>query len=223
MRRHGNRLARVGAVVVTAVVALLGTAGEAQADALPPGVLISDQAGLRVLKDGDYFIDARNLRPGEVKTTSLTIQNTEDHIPFQLFMTAEPMDSVGPVDLLNEVELRLELDGRDIYRGRIRGDENVDMVANSLNLGTYRTGDTKVMKITLTVNPDMKQSYTESRATIGWHFYAAKNQHSDAPKTGEQVGPPLLAISALLLIGTGVLLIVRRRRSESLPSEDGRP
>jgi hypothetical protein len=212
----GGSLRRAGAALLATVAVWAVAVAGATADDLPPGLLISDQDGIRVETGGDYFIDARELRPGEVRVTTLTIRNLERDIPFELFMTAEPLGGSGPVDPLDVVQLDLTLEGRRLYHGRVRGDEDVNMVERALNLGLYASGDSRVMTITLTVAADLEAFPVKSRAQIVWHFHAVKNASSDPPKTGQAPAWPFLKPSLVLLLGAALLLAVSRRRPLSL-------
>jgi LPXTG-motif cell wall-anchored protein len=129
-------------------------------------------------------------------------------------MTAQPLQSTGPFDLLDKVRLNLSLDGRQIYDGRVRGDEGNDMIRNALELGEYAYGDSGTMVITLTVDKDMKLFYEKSAADIRWHFYAVKDEPADPPKTGETIRNYLLALAAALTIGTFILIAVRKKQKE---------
>jgi hypothetical protein len=193
-------------------VVFSGTTVSAAASALPPGFLIGDQNGIYVERNGEYFINAVNLRPGEVIIKTLTIRNTERGAPFKLSMTAQPLQSTGPIDLLDKVHLNLSLDGQQLYDGRIRGDEGTDMIRNALQLGQYACGDSRTLVITLTVDEDMKISYERSTADIRWHFYAIKDETADPPKTGEAVRDYLLLFSAALAVGTIILIAARKKQ-----------
>jgi LPXTG-motif cell wall-anchored protein len=181
---------------------------------LPPGLLIGDQDGIQVDSEGDYFINAVKLMPGQVITKKLTIKNVEKGAPsFKLTMTAQPLHSEGPIDLLDKVHLHLDLDGKQLYDGRVRGDQGVNMMENALDLGRYSAGDQRVMTITLTVDKDIQISTVISSSNIRWHFYAVKEQGADPPKTGETDTNRLLWLgSTVLILGAAVAVIAKKRK-----------
>jgi hypothetical protein len=203
------RLLKIIVTIVCVAAVFSGTAAHA-ATSLAPGLLIGDQDGIRVNRDGDYYINAVGLMPGDVITKTLTIHNTERDIPFRLFMTAEPLQHSGPIDLQDKVKLDLNLDGRQIYHGRIRGDAGVNMTLNALELGRFAHGDQRVLTATLTVDADMKVFPEKSEADIKWHFYAVKEEAGDPPKTGEDAPLYLLLFSAALTVGAVALTIARK-------------
>jgi len=186
---------------------------------LPNSFLIGDSDGARVGWDGVYFINAVGVIPGDVITKRLTIQNLdmtgtnpESTIPYTLTMRAEPLFSVGPVDLLDEVHLELKLDGQIIYSGRVRGDEGVNMIEAPLRLGEYRPGDQKELDIKLTVGTDWELTYEESVAEFKWIFYAWREVSFVPPQTG------IAEYAIVGLIGGTVLmwlvLILKKKKKQ---------
>jgi len=213
---------RVSKLFRTAVICCLAAAfsvaaAGAAATNLPAGFLIGDQNGIRVGVDGAYFIDAVDLEAGDVITKTLTIQNFEPYA-LLLGMTATPLEETGPLKLLDEVHLSLKLDGREIYSGRVRGDEGADMTRNALDLGEYKPGAVRTLHITLTVSPQMKAySWTPSEALFKWTFYAFQPTDPKTPKTG------LLENNGILYFALGVttsavlflLVLIKKRRREA--------
>lgn len=191
-----------------------GTTANVLAENLPTGFLIGDHDGIHVTRDGAYFIDAVDLRPGDVITKKLTIRNTERDLPFRLTMSAQPLFATGPVDLLKRVDLEIRLDGKLIYEGIIQGDEGADMVNNMLELGTYAYGDSKTMDIRLTVDENMPQYEQKSEAEIKWNFYAVKDTAADPPKTGESISVIIAIIVLILLNFTTLFFLLKSKENE---------
>ena len=188
---------------------------------LPRGLIIGDQDGFRVDADGYYFIDARGLMPGDVIRKIVTIQNLESSanspggkLPFHLTMTSEPLFSRGPVDLLDKVTLIMKLDGKEIYRGPSRGDGTPDMTRQPLSLGEFALGSRKTLEITLTVPLDLLITEEKSEADFRWHFYAAKLDDSQPPKTGITGSFGFLLPVAATVLLFSVLLVLKKRREE---------
>jgi hypothetical protein len=206
------------AAMLTAAV-FSGTAAAAAAatpEKLSPGILIGDESGLRVDSDGKYFIEAGNLKAGDVITKHLHIHNTEPY-SFKIAMTATPLDETGPLKLLDEVNCKLALGGKTLYDGRVRGDDGVNMILNSLNLGTFKSGDQRTLDITLTANPEMKRHYgADSEAFYDWNFYAVRAVGSEeGPKTGEIVKDSLYFLLPAILLTSGIALYAKRHREAS--------
>lgn len=194
---------------------------------LPSGFLIGDQDGIHVDASGEYYIDARDLKPGDVIHTTLTIQNLaqndktpEGKVPYTLVMRTEPLTNSGPVDLLDEVSLTLKLDGETVYDGRVRGDGVPNMIEKALELGDYAVGDRRILDITLTVSPEMKQYEEISEADFKWVFYAYRAVDADPPKTGLLDGywMYLLPIAGAVLLSALLLLMKKRRERQARPA-----
>ncbi len=183
--------------------------------ALPPGFLIGDNDGIHVNSDGDYFIRHDDLEPGTVITKTLTISNNENS-SFSLSMTAKPLDQTGPIEILDKLNLKLTLDGKEIYNGRVYGDAGNNMIVNPLPLGQYNHGTMRKLQIELTFDKNLPKSLFKKKsiAEIRWIFYAFKVTDSTPPKTGEQVNQALYALG-LLVIGFSVGLLIKHRRSRS--------
>jgi hypothetical protein len=200
------------------------SAAESTTTNLPAGILIGDQDGIHVDAHGYYYIDARGLKPGDVITKTVTLQNLEHNdrtpegkVPYTLSMTAEPLFSRGPVDLLDATHLTIKLDGRIIYDGTCRGNGNPNMIEKALPLGDYAVGDRRQLDFTLTVDPNMQLFEEKSEADFRWHFYAYRSIETDPPKTGvtaffEQYG--MLIPVALLLSFFALLIPLKKKRDE---------
>lgn len=209
---HGIKRLILSALLFAVVFS--GTTASAAATSLPAGVLIGDQDGITCSQEGEYYIDATGLQAGDVLTKQVTIRNTEPYT-YKISMTADPMEETGPLKLLDEIHLNLKLNGKTLYDGRVRGDEGVNMILNALDLGTYTSGDTAIMDITLTVNPEMqKYWYTSSEAWLRWNFYAARpDEGKDGPKTGEMVTYGMYILGGCLL-GTSLVLLISKKKQE---------
>ena len=197
----------------------------AAATNLPDSFLIGDQNGIKVSTNGEYYINCADVLPGDEFHKVLTIQNLDmngvtpgSSIPYKLTMRMEPVSETGPVKLLDITRLVLKLDGTTIYSGRVRGDEGVNAVMNSLDLGEYKPGDQGKLDITLTVDGNVNQAEWNkaySEAKFRWIFYAWREKtEDDGPKTGllENYGVYLLPIGGMVTLGA-VLFFLKRKKN----------
>jgi hypothetical protein len=200
----------------------------AAATELPAGFLIGDQDGVHTDAHGYYYIDCRGLVPGQVVRKTLSIRNLEQgdrapeaKIPYALSMTAEPVMTEGPVDLL-DTGLVMKLDGKTVYEGSVRGDGSPDMTKNALSLGVYALGDRKTLEITMTVDPNMPLYGEISKADFRWKFYAHRAQDAAPPKTGilETYWAYFIPVGALGAFS--VLLVLKKRRRSAVPTNSPR-
>jgi len=197
----------------------------AKAVSLPSSFLIGDSEGIKVGVDGVYYIEALGVVPGDVFTKRLTIQNLdmsgstpESSIPYTLAMRAEPLFNIGPVDLLDVINLELKLDGQIIYSGRVRGDAGVDMIQNALNLGTYQPGDQRALEIKLSVGTNWELSYEKSEAEFKWIFYAFRLTPLSTPKTGVTDYAAIGLIGGMVLLWL-FLLLKKKKRNRNVAVE----
>lgn len=200
---------------------------------LPAGILIGDQDGVRVDKHGYYYIDARKLKPGDVIHKVLVIENLshndttpEGKTPYTLTMSAEPLFSKGPVDLLDKVHLSLRLDGTEIYNGPCRGNGTPNMIETALDLGVYKVGDRHELDITLTVDSALEITQEKSEADFKWHFYAVRKDvdagEIDKPKTGEAYYYVYLVLLVASTALFGLLLLIRKKQKEGNQTQNNK-
>lgn len=212
----------------------------------PTGMLIGDEKGISVSRDGRYFIVVEDIRPGDRIHKTLVIRNNEPGTSFQLTMSSLPIRSEGPEDLLEKIQMRLMLDGMEIYRGRLRGDQTPNITETPLSLGNYPYDTVKTMEILLIVDEDLKIMYEASVAEIQWEFVANKieipatnaptdpkrpsgTSQSDgwqtpgeyhSPKTGIYVNFTALLCVFLLAI-TALVLLLRLRKQRHIAQQKG--
>lgn len=206
-------------VIMTLVFSVINIASAA--DVLPPGFLIGDTDGIHVSGDGEYFIYADKLRPGDTIYKTLIINNLEDST-FELSMTATPLSQTGPIDLLDKIHLKLILDGEEIYDGRVYGDDGVNMILNSLPLGEYSHGDMKTMQIELVFDKSIPRELllTKSVAEVRWNFYAVKKAGPNQPNTGETINLILMFTIILFGVLSIIFLVLFRVKESKHKSED---
>ncbi len=184
----------------------------------PDGLLIGDENGIYVDVNGDYIMYADRMKAGDVINRSLIIENIENNQSFELFMSSKPLFSTGPIDLLDKISLNLKLDEKEIYSGRLYGDDGINMVTNSLPLGKYYYGDSAVLNITVKLDENIPKElfYNKSVAEIIWKFTAIKEEASDLPKTGQIIKKWLYILSVCMMFVIIMLFIIKRHNANSL-------
>ena len=66
----------------------------AQAEVLPPGMLIGDSEGINVDGTGEYYVHKEDLHPGEKFTKKIKMMNTEKNdCPYLLEMDIAPKEN----------------------------------------------------------------------------------------------------------------------------------
>ncbi|MBO0471168.1 hypothetical protein JZO66_11485 [Enterococcus sp. DIV0242_7C1] len=208
--------------------------------ALPSGMVVGDDQGIKVNSDGKYLIDIRDVAPGKKWSTKITIINVEKDIPYQLTMTSsKPTLIEGNLDLSKAIQMSLFLDGKEVYQGPLSGvskARNLQDKANPLNLGIYKGGDTHLLEAKFELDG---KSYTnrdffkKNVVENIWNFKAVKTELPDTkgpdkpkniidtvkdrlsfPKTGEQWREALLFMCIGLFLILIVLLILKHKKNE---------
>jgi len=211
-------------VGVCLMAATWGMAAHAVETNLPEGFLIDDEDGISVKDAGEFFLFSHSLMPEDIITRTLTLRNLEQGEPFRLRLLGESPASAGPVDWLDNLHLRITLDGRELYAGRLRGDgrdtrtmkgNGADLVNQGLDLGEFKKGGYGALQFVVTADAGhmSAQDLTEpSSASINWVFYAVKDAPPDDPKTGDAVRYG----SYILLLAIGILCAVFYDRYKKL-------
>ena len=199
--------------MLSLLAACCGVASFAKGSDLPDGFCIGDENGISVTNENGYFMNVDHMMPGDVFTRTLTLQNLEQgEPPYTLRMTAEPLETTGPVDWLDNLYLLLTLDGEEIYAGRLRGDgadtktmkgNGADLLYEGLALGTFKPGDSAVLRAAVTVDAGHLSTADltpVSAAKVRWNFEAVKDVEAPPPKTGDIVKYSLYALLFLLMV-----------------------
>jgi hypothetical protein len=211
-----GRIKRIALGIAMAAVLLAGTGGRALAadTKLPDSFLIGDSDGISVSETGDYMINAVNLAPGDVVSKAIIIRNLEIEGSYALSLVAEPVGTTGPMNLLDNLFLRLTYNSKVLYEGRLRGDgqgtrsyagTGTDIVRNALPLGEYASGDYGRIDVEIIADFTDADNLTKSTADIRWKFTAAETTPGkDGPKTGETVRTGLYILLLALLTAAAV-------------------
>lgn len=199
------------------------------ASELPPGLVIGDSQGLYANDDGEYFIDIKNILPGESYSKEITLRNTDEKEPFELGILASELSQSGSIDYKKCLTLTLLLDDKKIYHGKILGEDKDNWTQKALTLGSFSYGIDKILKVIIKVdsslsNEDFKK---DSEFKFKWEFVATRNQKPiepkeekqqkpsfSLPKTGEEWKNALYKICAGLLILLIVLLLWKHKKNQ---------
>ena len=207
----------IAAFLAACLMALAcGTAALAAEANLPESFLIDDENGISVKDAGEFLLHSHNLMPGDVITRTLTLRNLEQGEPFRLHMLGDSPRSAGHVDWLDNLHLRITLDGRELYAGRLRGDggdtrtmkgNGADLINAGLDLGVFKKGDYGALDFVVTADAghmSTEDLYESSSANIDWVFYAVKDAAPDPPKTGDAVRNSMVILLLALVILSAV-------------------
>lgn len=184
---------------------------------LPSGFVIGDSDGIRASKDGGYMIYVTGMMPGDTLHKEVTISNLEENdLPYTITMSAEPLDQTGPLRLLEKLDVTLTLDGKVLYQGPADGHGNINMVEDALDLGVYKSGDTRTMQVDIKLDSNISAAELQDKsvAEVKWIFVAVKSTAPEPPYTGELVKYTLYGVIGGMLLMLIVLLLIKKRREQ---------
>lgn len=216
MKHKKNVKRNIAAFTLACAIAFSGGVAYAANNTLPSGFVIADADGIHASKDdGGYMLVAGDIGPGDVITKTVTLRNLESGSSvYGLYMTAEPVEVTGTVDLVKHSNMVMRLDDTVIYTGPVDGITGGLLRYKSVPLGKYNSGDMRVLHIIITIDEDWKLEYTQSKATFRWIFYASKDENPDEPKTGEIITYILYILCILMLTVLCVLFFVYKKRNK---------
>lgn len=206
------------------------------AAALPYGTIITDEKGVTLESDGNYFIDIPNALPGESYEKKLTIRSAQKIEPYDLSLKVKKIESSGKIDWNEYVRLTLTLDGKEVYRGKILGADKKDWSLEELPLGQFEYGTERELIARFDIDKTLTNEDFSERNTLlyNWIFIATRKgipiddgeaaeshlkKFFRLPQTGEEWREFIyLLIAGILLI---VLLIIwwgnrRKEKREQL-------
>lgn len=227
--------------IIFLVVITFGFVGTVVVSAaeLPRGMVIGDNEGIAVNKDGEYFIDIPNAKPGEVYKKEITLRSTTEKEPFDLSIRVHPKESKGVIDWNEHVTMTLTLDGKEIYKGPMLGDGKRDWSKENLSLGTFGFGTDKVLEATFEIDKNLttEEFKEENLFLFSWEFIATRTSESGGsessgsteaggkkpwgklPSTGEEWRQMMYQVLAGLLLLLIFLLLWKRRKQEKQKEE----
>lgn len=161
------------------------------ASTLPAGFLIGDEQGIKVEKNGKYFIEVNDVMPGKKWTKKISLVNLEEKDTYSLTMGISTPRIEGKIDLSKEIDMELIYDGKTVYKGPLLGINNqMNLQKDLLDLGSFTPGTSRTLIANFSVSSELTETdfSVKNMVDIDWTFYAIKTQNevpgSSTPKTG---------------------------------------
>ena len=193
------------------------------AEKLPEGVVIGDNDGINARKNGEYFVQLKDIRPGQKWEKTISMMNMERDSSYTLAMQISPPIVSGPLDLSNEILMIIEYEGKILYDGPVSGiSKDKNFQTSRVDFGTFNSGDSRALKVTY----EMPDNYTnedfseKSKMENTWTFYAVKRQEETPPKKSgllPQTGDiqKSMIMICLALFVTLIILFVWKNRNDN--------
>lgn len=167
---------KIISVLLAAVLSLFsGTAANAEVlsggsvKGLPERLVVLDDSGNSVSDSGEYFFTVDDMQQGVAYTKNIQIMNMRDDAAYKILFRAEPVSSSGSIDLVNECECVITVDGTQLYTGKVTGEGTPDIRSSPLDLGVYDSGQSRNMTVSIVWNGSSAGGFIDYGARIVTH------------------------------------------------------
>lgn len=236
-----SKLPRVCLISILSLVVLcfFNKPAFAASDNLPSGVVIGDDKGFQVEHDGNYLIEAKNLRPGMKfkRTVSIGNYSETDTTPITIDMKMD-YDVHKPIikgkeNLLEVIQVKFEVNDKKIYEGSLdfSGIKKSRDKKAPIKIRSFKPGEAATLTAEFTIPEDVDASkwVAPNSADFVLVFNATRNGEKIVdpvkvkppglagilPKTGEELAFLLLGIAiGFLLIILAVKVFIKERKKE---------
>lgn len=213
---------------------------------LPSDLTAMDSDGNVVSSStGEYFFHVEDMTYGETYTKDVQLMNLREDKAYHIYFYVEPVSQNGEIDLEEEVECTMSLDGEQFFEGNVNGKGNIDLTQEIQDLGYYQPGDSHTLSCSvvwsglsedsshidegsrivtdkgITIVRDKNgDRHVEGEIIFKWIFYAAVDEEYDPPNTGflsakDSFWAISIAGMAGLVFLMLLLLLIKKRRKHS--------
>lgn len=213
---------------------------------LPEQLVVLDDTGRSVSKNGEYYFSVDSMTPNEVYTKNIQIENLRTDADCHITLSAGLVSKIGDIDLNEECVCRMYLQDKLIYEGKVSGEGTPDLRDKPLDLGLYRANDPRVLRVEITWTDTGKsggridygkrlvdsngvtilraktgKSYIEGEVLFKWIFQAEvqpkPNQPDKPVVTGDVITFTLFGIAGTALLVMVILVLLKRRKEKKEP------
>lgn len=191
-------------VIITCLLSfftVVAFSNEGFAENVPSGIIIGDERGLRIEKNGEYLINIDNVMPGKSWEKTISIVNMEESSLYNLDFMISQTTASGSLDLSKALQMIMTYRGEVIYSGPASGiSKNKNLQVTPENLGTFVGGDSRALNVKFSLSGEYtNEDFSEKNIfECVWTFTAVKKEMSQKisndkkikkllPMTGEQI------------------------------------
>ncbi|MBO0454485.1 hypothetical protein [Candidatus Enterococcus murrayae] len=183
-----KRLSKIIFLLLVMILSMISFQNvSAAAKNLPDGFLVGDEDGINITKDGGYFFNLDDLKPGDMVKRKLIIKNLRDEA-YDLKLVIRPKSKTGKIDLIENISMQILFEDQEVYQGNL-GTNNDG--SKEVSFGSIAARSEKAAVIDLVVNDVKKwnQLYYSgpSEAEVEWQFIAISSEKGKDQK--ESVPP----------------------------------
>ncbi len=167
------------------------------------------------LLDEDVFMKHIDMTPGESFTDELLIENGTN-TKYTLYFKIVPREQSSDADeLLENINMKIKIDGNVIYEGKATGLDYTNQGINlqkAILLGEFTPSKISNMIVETTLSEDYSNTNFNDYSYIDWSFYAQYDESKPlteiivSPNTMKNSFPVTIVISVfVILIGLGIV------------------
>ena len=174
------------------------------------------------LLEGNTFIKNLDMLPGNSYSDELIIENGSKKSYILYFKIEEKGNSKEANELLDSISMKLYLDNKLIYDGKIKGLDYKNSGINLqdiIQLKEFNPGDSAILRVETTLDYEYSNKDNNDTSNIDWVFYYQFEDNEpikivSAPSTGiNKDNLQVIIISAgLCLIGILIIIIAKRNK-----------
>lgn len=149
----------------------------AAAEELPSGMVIGDDQGISVRKNGEYLLEVNDVMPGKSWNSTISIINMEKDMSYHLSMLISPPTVTGSLDLSKAIQMTLRYEKTIVYQGPVSGiSSDMNLQNKALDLGTFKAGDSRALEVELSLSGEYtKKDFVQKNIMENiWIFHAVK-------------------------------------------------
>ena len=168
---------------------------------------------LVTIPDEEWFLKKENMLPGDSAIGTIKLDNKYDYA-YEVFLRAEDTEKKSYSELVDQLLLKINLEGSNIYSGALNGE---DKMTKDISLGVIKPGESKTLDASVVLDGDATGNVFKNKyASIEWIFTAVRVEEPEAPtKTGDS-NKELLIFTSVLLMSAGVVIITLKKRSGNI-------
>jgi len=163
--------------------------------------------------DEKVFMRHTDMVPGSKYTDELTIENGTTKT-YKLYFKVEPTKDNLNSDLLKHMTMKITIDGKEIYDGKVTGEGNINL-ANSVYLGEFNPSK----KTRMIINTKLSTAYTnpekDDRQEIKWTFYSQYDEETPeeiTPITGSNRSILYIVFAIILFISSLIVFVLSNKK-----------
>lgn len=171
------------------------------------------------LFDEDVFMKHIDMLPGDKYTDELIIENGTK-TTYKLYFKVDPKDNgEESLEFLENIYMKISLDGETIYEGNTTGINNTDdsiNLQNAILLGEFTPSRTSKLVVETKLSEDYDNVDYNDFSYVDWSFYAQYDDEEPhetivSPDTMKNDFPFTLIISVLVIcIGIGFVIYAKK-------------